>query len=738
MKQSSKAIEFRVAVLLLIFLMGTASPAVGAITATSDVFVGGAEGPQGTSNYRIPGMVVAHDGSILAFAEGRRSGTDPGQAGFPIDLVMKRSTNGGQTWNPLVVLEADAAFDYDDPTPVVDETTGDVHLIYGRVPDDCGLFCVPAGTGSDSMNVWQMTSSDNGQNWSAPVNLTSQVKDPSWKGIVPGPGSGIQLRWQDSALSRNGRLVVPGSINANRNLIFYSDDNGANWQHGNLAQDDLGLGGSFNGNENEVVELTDGDLLMNSRPSGGNSRRMFRSSDGGATWIESYNGPSPITTVDASMIRYSAVRDGDQRDRILFSGPLGDPVGSGSGRRNIGVWTSYDEGRTFINPVQLGSGHAAYSVLQKLNDDSIGLVYEATGSTLIRYLGFDIEELERAAHPTTMSHYDGFGNEVDAFRGGVGWSGAWNNSGVTANSGALEFAGFFSEGDDQHARLRDADMTRDLGSGALDLNDNQDYYFSLFVNHDSADGNDASSNEWLDVRLLDGGSQQFAFGVISSEAFFVRNENTGSNVLSPADTLQTDTTYLLLAKLAAQDDSNGDNSDQLFLAWYDDPAQVPADQAQINWQLAGQTSNNFAGAIDEIFIGGAANADWLVDGLRIGTTFDAVIVDTGVGQPPVLGDLNDDFLISVADWLVFRGNFTMDTSALPAEDQLGAGDFDQSGLIDPADYITFVDLYDAANGAGAFAGLAIVPEPGSLVLLAMGIILTCTRNNGSSTSIATR
>ncbi|MGI9429048.1 MAG: hypothetical protein ACR2NM_10345, partial [Bythopirellula sp.] len=120
-----------------------------------------------------------------------------------------------------------------------------------------------------------------------------------------------------------------------------------------------------------------------------------------------------------------------------------------------------------------------------------------------------------------------------------------------------------------------------------------------------------------------------------------------------------------------------------------------------------------------------ANADWLVDGLRIGTTFDAVVVDTGIGPPPVLGDLDGDLLVNIADWLVFRANLRMDTSALSPGDQLRIGDFDNSGLISLEDYIAFVDIYDAANGLGAFDALTQVPEPVSLTLLGFGsMVLT--------------
>lgn len=158
------------------------------------------------------------------------------------------------------------------------------------------------------------------------------------------------------------------------------------------------------------------------------------------TWGDAHAGDITITAVDAGLVRYSAKRNGDDRDRILFSGPLGSNIGAGNLRDNIGIWTSYDEGKTFINPIQIENGSAAYSVVDKLANGTIGLVYEVNHST-IRYVNFDLGELECATHAATMSHYDGFGNAVMPFRGGVGWSGAWNNSARSRRPGPSNFLG---------------------------------------------------------------------------------------------------------------------------------------------------------------------------------------------------------------------------------------------------------------------------------------------------------
>ena len=287
------------------------------INFVSDVFVGGQEGPDGTSNYRIPGMTVAPDGSILAYAEGRRNSADPG-AVLPIDMVMKRSTDNGQTWQPLAVLHHDDSFDYSDPRPITDMVTGQVHLLYTQWPDLCGQGCVPSGLGDNSSVMYLQTSVDNGLTWSGPINLNNQVKNPTWRALNSGPGHGIQLRWQTNP-DCNGRLLDPGHINGADAVSVFSDDGGLTWQSGTVDVTAPSL------NESDVVELTNGDLLWDARPGGGYYRYRLKSTDGGQTWNYQGLGDIYITTVDCGIERYSAKRDGHDRDRILFCGPLGSP-----------------------------------------------------------------------------------------------------------------------------------------------------------------------------------------------------------------------------------------------------------------------------------------------------------------------------------------------------------------------------------------------------------------------------
>ncbi len=364
--------------------------------------------------FRIPGMIVSPDGSILLFAEGRRGeGSDPRRdENAPIDLVMRRSTDNGLSWEPLVVIDsgyrpAGGLVDFADPTPVLDATTGTVFLFYGQWPDIAPItVAYGQSTDPDDGNhvVWVRSSSDNGKTWSDRKQIVypDEPHETSdglyWRQAEPGPGNGIQLRWQDESGAPNGRLIVPAKRSGSKTpngevtvepFVYYSDDYGKTWHVGNVTP-------GPDANEDEVVELTDGSVLLDARQNRGEFRRRHLSTDGGVTWGADRPDDIPITAVDGSMVRYSAVRSMHDRDRLLFSGPRGE---GGLNRNNITVWTSYDEGKTFTNPVQFNTGFAAYSVMQRLSDGTIGMVVETAKDEGVRYgeitfYRFDIAELE--------------------------------------------------------------------------------------------------------------------------------------------------------------------------------------------------------------------------------------------------------------------------------------------------------------------------------------------------------
>jgi len=306
-----------------------------------DVYV---SGTQGYHSYRIPAIETAPDGSLLVFAEARKySLADPGFGKQDIDLVLRRSTDGGKTWSPMKVIEDPGElWSAANPATVVDRQTGRVWLLY--------LRCKPkrntetARPGTDANQILARTSDDNGVTWSEPIDLTTvsrDMADRQWGSSVVGPGGAIQ--------DRRGRLIAPvWRYKPFGGFAIYSEDRGRSWQRSPLVP------GGKGGDESQLVELADGRILMDIRQETGPHRWMAESSDGGKTWSARRPGLA-VSPVACAIERYTLKAAGDDRDRILWTGPKGPD------RMNLVVRMSYDEGRTFPVERQISDKHAALS-----------------------------------------------------------------------------------------------------------------------------------------------------------------------------------------------------------------------------------------------------------------------------------------------------------------------------------------------------------------------------------------
>lgn len=321
----------------------------------------------GANTFRIPALIQAADGAVLAFCEARQgSSSDTGN----IDLVLRRSEDGGRTFGPSQVLWDDGPNTCGNPCPVVDRRTGRILLLATRNLGHDHESEIIAGTSEGTRTVWVLHSDDHGRTWSTPREITATVKEPSWTWYATGPGAGIQLQRGPHA----GRLVIPcDHIEADTRKYFshalLSDDGGATWRLGGTTPRDQV-------NECEVAELEDGALLLNMRnyDRAQRTRQQAVSRDGGETWTDQRHVPEQVEPICQASLRRLRWRSAEAPGVLLFTNP-----GSRDGRVALTLRASTDDGATWPRSWLLDPGPSAYSCLAVLADGTILCLYEAGG-----------------------------------------------------------------------------------------------------------------------------------------------------------------------------------------------------------------------------------------------------------------------------------------------------------------------------------------------------------------------
>ena len=345
-------------------------------------------GVAGFKCHRIPALTTATNGWIIAAWDGRpETCQDAPQAN---SIVYRISKDGGKSWTPIQTALAGTPgankVGFSDPSFVVDRSTGTIFL-FSVKSFDAGLFQSQLGTDPNARNILHahvVESHDNGQTWVNPRTITDQVTqghDDQWFTRFASSGEGIQLRYGAHA----GRLIQQYAVaNAGSTSLMavsvYSDDHGATWKPGAPSE------GSAD--ENKVVELSDGRLLLNSRTQGTAGQRLEAISyDGGQTWGPfRHNWDLTDPRNNASIIRaYPNAPQGSARARVL----LFSNADSSSARANGTIRVSYDDGFTWNEGKVFESGDMAYSTLHALSDGTWGLLYETGGYKNIDFMRVD-------------------------------------------------------------------------------------------------------------------------------------------------------------------------------------------------------------------------------------------------------------------------------------------------------------------------------------------------------------
>lgn len=345
-------------------------------------------GSAGFKCHRIPALTTAPNGWILAAWDGRPDTCqDAPQAN---SIVYRISKDGGKSWTPINTAIAGTPgankVGYSDPSFVVDRSTGTIFL-FSVKSYDAGLFQSQLGTDPAARNILHahvIESHDNGLTWENPRTITDQVTqghESEWSTRFASSGEGIQLRYGAHA----GRLIQQYAVakSGSRSLMavsVYSDDHGATWKPGAATE------GSAD--ENKVVELSDGRLLLNSRTQGTAGQRLESISyDGGQTWGPfRHNWDLKDPRNNASITRaYPDAPKGSARARVL----LFSNANSDKERANGTVRISYDDGFTWNEGKVFEKGAMAYSTLHALSDGTWGLLYESEDYKNIEFTRLD-------------------------------------------------------------------------------------------------------------------------------------------------------------------------------------------------------------------------------------------------------------------------------------------------------------------------------------------------------------
>lgn len=358
-------------------------------------------GQDGVNTSRIPGLITTTRGSLIALYDARNESDDDLQG--DMDIAINRSEDGGRTWGPIIkVLDMgrygglpERYNGVSDGSILCDPRTGTLYAtglwMHGILDPKSGKWVENL---NDTSRVWNhqwrsfgsqpgydikrscqflmAKSTDDGKTWSAPINITRQVKDSTWWLLAPAPGRGI--------ITHDGTLVFPAEGRDEKgeafSTIIYSRDGGESWKCGRPA--------TYNTNECQVVELPDHSLMLNARHRAnrrrkeGNGRAVAVTSDWGATWTQHPTSRKALIecACQASLHRHEYVRNGEKKQVLIFSNPSDTDT-----RIRHTIKLSFDNGMTWpekywtLLDSEWGAG---YSCLTSIDDETIGIFYEGS------------------------------------------------------------------------------------------------------------------------------------------------------------------------------------------------------------------------------------------------------------------------------------------------------------------------------------------------------------------------
>lgn len=322
-----------------------------------------APGDYGSANWRIPALLCLDDGNLLSVCDKRKYN----ESDLPedIDLVARRSIDGGRTWSePVTIIQGTGRKHGYGDAALVQCENGDIICAFAG---GNGYF---ASSEADPIRTYVCRSTNGGISWGEPEDITSQLWGSqatnsvckNYHGCFFSSGNGLRLRRGNHA----GRIMfaVPmlrNGENVSDNFVVYSDDNGHTWN--------VSFRAYKGGDEAKLMELTDGRLLLSTRQNG--PRGYNISTNSGERWGQQGQWSEMTTNAcNGDMLRVMATDQGDSIDLLMHSLP------NSMQRENVSLFASTDEGESWKLIQTLFDGPSVYSSLTLLPNRCVGILLE--------------------------------------------------------------------------------------------------------------------------------------------------------------------------------------------------------------------------------------------------------------------------------------------------------------------------------------------------------------------------
>jgi len=319
-----------------------------------------APGQAGSKYYRIPAIVTAMNGDLLAVIDARRTSTADMQHVRDIDIAMRRSSDNGDSWSDVeFITKFPDGQVGSDPSLIVDRSTGEIFCFYNYLDHDLEINKTKPSRTAVNYRHYVQSSKDHGKTWSKSKDIRDDIMPAGVKErdfVFITSGRGIQ--------TKSGALIHTICHVGKGGYLFGSNDHGKSWQA-------LKSKKYTPADENKIIELSDGTWMINARKNGSGSRYIHRSSDKGKTWVGEKDENLPDPGCNAEPIVYTLQSDGYAKNRLLFVNSH-----STKGRKNLVLSLSYDDGKTWDYKKCIEKGASGYSAITICKNGDIGIFFE--------------------------------------------------------------------------------------------------------------------------------------------------------------------------------------------------------------------------------------------------------------------------------------------------------------------------------------------------------------------------